>query len=517
MAPADRTARLTLGAILVLGAALRFAGIGYGLPNTLARPDEEKIVGSADALLREAEWPPATVIYPSLLIHVDALAMLGVAAAGRLAGLYDDFDDFLAGWPGRQYRIGRGVGALFGVATILAVFGLARRVSESRGAGLLAGLTLATLYLHVRDSHFATVDVSAAFFVTLALSFALDAAGTDRARPWLLAGLAAGLAASTKYNAGPAWLPLVTAAALRLRTGSPPGLAARRLLQSALAAAAAFALTSPSILLRWRDALSEVSETQGLLYGSAGGASLLVHLQHTFPVGYGEPLCAAIVVGLARHWRRPAYLLLLTFLAPSFASVATAQLAFPRYLVMLAPPLVAIGCDAALRLLPARPLAVAALATLFAVPGLVRSIAFDRVAAREDTRLQLAEWARERYLPGTRFLLCRGYARPDLDLRSRAVDCGRADLPLDWAHAIVTSSHPALDRFSPVSPKLLDELKRRARAVRVFDPFRPGASARPYFYVADAFYLPFSGLDAMERGGPILTVWETKDPPLRRR
>jgi len=46
-----------------------------------------------------------------------------------------------------------------------------------------------------------------------------------------------------------------------------------------------------------------------------------------------------------------------------------------------------------------------------------------------------------------------------------------------------------------------------ARPLAEFRPFREGVSATPYFYVGDAFFLPFTGLRAMERGGPVVTVW----------
>ena len=31
---------------------------------------------------------------------------------------------------------------------------------------------------------------------------------------------------------------------------------------------------------------------------------------------------------------------------------------------------------------------------------------------------------------------------------------------------------------------------------------------RTYFYSGDAFYLPFSGLSLMDRGGPIIRIWK---------
>jgi hypothetical protein len=55
-------------------------------------------------------------------------------------------------------------------------------------------------------------------------------------------------------------------------------------------------------------------------------------------------------------------------------------------------------------------------------------------------------------------------------------------------------------------------LEKRARILARFDPFRDEYRSEPYFYPRDAFYIPFTGLDAVERGGPIVTIWELDAP-----
>jgi Dolichyl-phosphate-mannose-protein mannosyltransferase len=507
--------RVALFFFVLLGLALRLWGIGYGLPNVGVRPDEEQVVGAADAWLRFGEWPPRIANYPTLPMHVDAAALWVTSVVGRALGLFEDHDDFLARGPALHYRIGRLVSALFGVATILATSSLARRFSGHRAAPLLAALALATLYLHVRDSHFSTVDVPAGLFTTLALLFSLRALETDRAPPWLLAGLATGLAGACKYNAPVVFLSLIAAAVLRVRDGARPTLIARRLAAAALIAGVAFALASPSTLVRLRETLGALRVTRHLLYDSQGELGLLVHAKETLPVGFGEILCGATLIGTARRWRDRRMLVLLAFVVPTFAAAAAARLVFPRYLVTLAPPLAVVASDAVLTLLGSSRLALAAAGLALVGPGLARSVAYDRLAARPDTRLLVADWVERRYRPGTRVLLCYGWGQPELQTRTRIVDCRNKELPFDWAAVIITSRHPVLGRWMPVAPELLAVLQERARPVAVFDPFRPDRSA--YFYVGDAFYLPFSGLTAMERGGPAFTVWELSEAPLRRR
>ena len=106
--------------------------------------------------------------------------------------------------PRLYYRTCRLVSVATGVATVPLVFLLAPRLTGDRRVGLLAALLLAVCYLHVRDSHFATVDVTMTFFTTLCVLLALEAARTGAAALFAAAGLAAGLAAGgAKYNAGP--------------------------------------------------------------------------------------------------------------------------------------------------------------------------------------------------------------------------------------------------------------------------------------------------------------------------
>ena len=64
--------------------------------------------------------------------------------------------------------LSRAISAAFGTGTILLVYAIAARVA-GRLAGLLSAAFLAFAVLHVRDSHFASTDISMTFFVVLGL------------------------------------------------------------------------------------------------------------------------------------------------------------------------------------------------------------------------------------------------------------------------------------------------------------------------------------------------------------
>src|SRR4029450_1535379 len=69
-------------------------------------------------------------------------------------------------------------------------------------------------------------------------------------------------------------------------------------------------------------------------------------------------------------------------------------------------------------------------------------------------------------------------------------------------------AHPRSRRWSRISASVAERLKDQGRPLAVLSPFREGATEQARFYEGDAFYLPFSGFGAMDRGGPIVTVWD---------
>ncbi len=508
-----------LGFALALASLLRFWGIDYGIPLPMARPDEDRVVGRAQHIFATGNWHPGSFFYPGLPFYVDTLSLDAYYAAGKLIGRYQEPRDFLfdiaVTRPGLHYRISRAVNAAAGVATVLAIYTLSLAAYGRRGAALLAAFALAVCHIHVRDSHFATVDVLATLFVTLSLVYACRASSAPTARNFALAGVLAGLAISSKYNVGIVLIPIGVAAFYRWRE------AWSRLALAAAASAAAFALTSPFVFLRFDEFRRDMIHLEDFLYRT-GDLALWDHLKLTLPQGLGWPLYLFSALGLARAIlrRQRSDVVLLSFAVPFFALMSSARITFPRYILPLFPLLLVFAADVVLSLLERIPSmrmrAIASAAAVLALlaPPLLASSAFDRIAAREDTRLQAASFVAENFKPQTRILVCRGYGAPAINADRRrppafAVeerDCaGEGELPAD-AEFLVTHDHRELD-FSKVHPSLSRILEERGESIATFDPYR-GSPVEPVFYRSDAFYIPFAGLDAVERGGPIVRIWK---------
>jgi hypothetical protein len=376
----------------------------------------------------------------------------------------------------------------------------------------------------VRDSHFATVDVPMTLFATLALGFSLRAAGTQAKGDYALSGLFGGLATSAKYNAATVAFAIVAAAAPGLLRRGERQRAVVNVLLAGAVMVTAFSLTSPYCVLRLRDFLVGVAIQRHDLFDGWGEPGWRVHLRMTLPGAFGLVGFVAAMLGVLRAlWlRRRADLVLLAFVAATFASLAEITWTQARYMVPLVPPLAILAAEVTAALDPFdRGWLVAAGLALVLQP-LKTAIAFDRLAARDDTRLEAARWVADHIPPGSRIAMCAGYGAPAINADDRrppwfdrvTIACSGGARSAAGARYVVVHSHPAIPFFAP-SEEFLQALQARGHLLVTFDPFVNTKGMRHCFYQADAFYLPYCRLDSVDRGGPIVGVWDLGEPVAR--
>ncbi len=184
-------------AILLVSLGLRVWGSGFGLPAyTRYHPDEHALVDRSAAILWTGDWNLHRFNYPPFYAYLQtalyAIYFLGGAARGQ-------WNQVLPFTLPEYYHLSRLLTALFGTLTVLVVYLIGRRL-RGRRTGLLAAALLGSGYLHVIHSHYATFDVMVGLMAALTLLFS-DLIRTRREAKWyILAGLCAGLAGSTKYN-----------------------------------------------------------------------------------------------------------------------------------------------------------------------------------------------------------------------------------------------------------------------------------------------------------------------------
>ena len=211
-----KRALLLLSFITAAGAAVRFYGLGWGAPYYHFHIDEHFVFAGALAIRAdffEAANSAKFFMYSPLPMYF----LIGLLEAyERIAhplnvALKQDGITFMI--------LGRSISAALGTATIPLVYLIAERVS-GRVAGLVAAALTAAGVLHLRDSHFFSVDVSLTFFSILAWLFLMHVAGSGAIRSYVAAGVAIGAAIACKYSA--AFLLPLTLVAHLAAPGRPP-------------------------------------------------------------------------------------------------------------------------------------------------------------------------------------------------------------------------------------------------------------------------------------------------------
>jgi dolichyl-phosphate-mannose-protein mannosyltransferase len=184
-----------LAAITAIGACFRFYNLAWGAPYYHFHIDEHFVLGPADSMhrsMREAvEWPKF-FMYSPLLMYLVKILRSGYEAVAHPLNLSVPADAVI------YTVLGRSISAAFGTLTIPVVYLIARRIA-GRGAGLIAAALLACSVIHLRDSHFATTDVSLTLCCALALLASLRIVEKSDLASLVAAGLALGAAVLFKY------------------------------------------------------------------------------------------------------------------------------------------------------------------------------------------------------------------------------------------------------------------------------------------------------------------------------
>lgn len=243
--------------VLILALCLRLWGINFGLPY-LYHPDEPGNVTVAQNIFKTGDLNPHFFNYPSLFFYLNGLAYVVYFLLGKWMGLFRipsdvPFPQIIAMGCGTTpmpttFVMGRLLTVLFGVATVFLVYHIGWRLLGSKQVGLLASLMLAISPTHVSHSQLITPDAFLVFFILLSFLGSVGVLKEGRSRDYVLAGLGAGLAASTKYNGALILVSLI--AAHSIRYGRCVFKRCSLYLGIGLSVAA-FLLTTPFALLDW--------------------------------------------------------------------------------------------------------------------------------------------------------------------------------------------------------------------------------------------------------------------------
>jgi 4-amino-4-deoxy-L-arabinose transferase-like glycosyltransferase len=404
-----------LAVVLALALALRLWGVAEGLPYVYDLDEAAHFVPRAIAMSGLHLNPHYFANPPALtyLLHVVFAARFGgYAGVAREAALN----------PGEVYLVARITVAALGVLAVWLLYVLGASLF-GRAVALLAAALEAVAFLPVFYAHLALNDVPTLVPLTASLIGSVGIVKRGRARDYLLAGVALGLAAATKYTAGVAVLPLLAAVIISHRQARADG--SRRalpalagLLLAGASALLAFLVANPYALLDFHSFTHElahesaVAEEAGGKLGSPHELGVLYYLW-SFTWGLGFIPALAALGGLVMVWfrdRRISWLLTPMVLA-YLVFMGTEDRYFGRWLM----PLLPLACllaaffaftlafALARRLARARPAGGGRRALAFALCGVLAgalllaqgalySVHTDTVLARTDTRGLMRAW-----------------------------------------------------------------------------------------------------------------------------
>jgi hypothetical protein len=525
-----------LPVILGIALALRLWGIGFGLPHTLARPDEDAVFVIALRFFGRT-LNPGFFHWPSLFMYVVALMFVVYFNVGRWAGWFGYESSFIAKaplFPAPLFLIARTVSAAAGVATVWTVHRLGVRLFD-RPIALVGALLLAVAPLHVRDSHFGVTDIAATWLITLSFLASIDYDRGRRVKSAVLSAIWAGLATSTKYNAALIVLPALVVIARSGPSAAPLDHRLRLLGLYGVVWFVAFVIGTPYALLDWPNfvvGLREISDHLRSGHMAMAGYGWIVHLTSSLRYGLSGPLLAASLMGLALYcWRdwRNGWLYAL-FPVAYFLAIGGGQTAFARYIIPLLPFLcLAAGyvIVEAARTIAARagkpslvPGVIVALTIVVAAPALYASVRTNHLLTQTDSRLLAAQWMRSRF-PGGVTMYQSGsiyghvqmatvdpyvaalYPQLQYDDSRRefvATDGRAAGLP----DVMVLQSSPL--GYSSTADSILALAGRQyslEESIQAVDAAHPSL----VYDRDDAFFVPLAGFAAVTRPGPNLNLY----------
>jgi hypothetical protein len=474
-APADRfeqrrALRLHVGllaGITAVGAALRMWGIRWGAPERIdLHPDEFDYVlthalamaGRIQGVLADfgsfdnATLDPVFLNYPGFLKY---LVAFGTVVIGGV-----DLDQK---W--HSFVLGRTIVAVFGAATVPAVYGLARELGARGSGALIAALWMALLPLHVWESHVAVTDVPMTFWIVVTLWAAVRLLRVGGWGAYALAGAALGFSVGSKYTAAIFTVAIVLAALIARR---PLRESVKRLALCAAVSLACCFVVTPYSFLRFDALLDAMAfEHAHVTTGHPGFSAVgdgpqyrrgLYQLLAGWPFSLGFALyasCAAGAVWAVRHLDRRA-LIVLGSTALFFAVTARWVFVPLRYsLPLLVVAVTFTGLWQGAWLASAerwkRGAAWAVVLVTAAYTGLFTVQTTARYA--NETRLVAARWIERTSAPGTSLLLCG--SKPHMAIprdRTRfqiqfSTDQAIANLPADAPYDLIEISSQLYNRY----------------------------------------------------------------------
>jgi hypothetical protein len=555
--------------ILLIGGVARLWGISFGLPYTMGRPDEEILVGIARSF-GSGDLNPHYFIYPTLYMYLAFGCYLIYSLFGLVSGHFASVSSLKAMYcqdPSIMFIINRFLSAFTGILTVFIVYRIAKNWFEEKTA-LVAAFFLSLAFLHVRDSHFGITDITMTLFVMCSFLFITKCQHDTGIKNYILAGIFAGLAASTKYVGIILFGPMALVHFFNITEERPlrwSNLIDKRVVFFCASMIFAFLAGTPYALLDYPAFLG------GLMYDvnhlKEGGVEALVvlergwlrHPKYTLPYGLGWSLFGASLAGIAVAVKSDIRKALVVCLFPLlyFIPAGRGLYVTVRYMIPLIPFFCLTGavfvvavCDVLTRNTNQwfKNSVVVIAAVLVISPSLYSVVQFDKLISEKDNRLIATEWVNENIPQGASIYQ---HGMPPLELpwllkdmereyeqkigrgsndrclkskiedmqRRKSIGYEKWEPSLDGNDLLYNNvvqktlpdymiiARSPLKYHSFLPDNIEQSLKASYRLIKTFIAIDMSRNDR-WYDLQDAFYMPFNGFQGIARPGPNIYIYK---------
>lgn len=351
-----------------------------------------------------ANGQPQSFAYGSLPLYAtDLLAWLFGLIAGTNLNNYDHVG-----------QVGRYLTELLDTGTVVLAMIFARKAYGRLGS-LFAGALLAATVTMVQLAHFFTVDAWVTFFCTALLLVCLKLYQRPEWKWAALTGVMFGMALATKVSVIELAIPILVTLIAAFRNRGWPDLiepVVKHLAVSAAATVATFAIFNPYAILQPSTFINDANLQWLIVTGRydvpftrqfVGDIPVRYEIGNLVHWGLGPFLGLAMLFALGYaiwRWRSRKFVdvLLLSWILPYFALIATAEAKFPRYLEPIVPALVLLTVGCMVELLPRhRPIHWRSVAVIFAVAVVFLgtfawAAAFESIYSHPNPRITASKW-----------------------------------------------------------------------------------------------------------------------------
>ncbi|MEW6556610.1 MAG: glycosyltransferase family 39 protein [Elusimicrobiota bacterium] len=197
--------------ILLISTIVRVWGINFAFPLRYGHIDESVVIFYTMRFFTGDFNPNPFFDYPTFYLYLLFFCYFLYFMLGLLLGKFDSIGSFISHYNTNAVPfilIGRLLTVAFSIGTIYLTYLLAKKLFDKK-TGLLSALFLSLSWQHILSSHYATTDITAAFFTLLTAFFIWNVYSQGEPKSFIYAGFFCGLSAATKYYGGILFLTII--------------------------------------------------------------------------------------------------------------------------------------------------------------------------------------------------------------------------------------------------------------------------------------------------------------------